>query len=377
MNTDTDIAVIGAGPYGLSICAHLRDLGVDHRTFGQPMHSWLREMPKGMKLKSEGFASDIYDPYHKFTLKAFCQQNGLPYEDMGLPVPLSTFTSYGLEFQRELVPHVENKTIVDLLREKNRFRLKFDDGEIVTARRVIIAVGVTYFRYIPSVLAHLPSSILSHSAQYGALDHLHGRRVFVIGGGASAIDIAGLLGELGSDVHLIARQPELQIHAQAKLPRPYLDRIRHPMSGIGPGWRSLFFCEAPGAFSYLPERVRDRQVKHHLGPAAGWFMRRYTKNISLHLGAQIASVKASADGKVALEVIKNDSFTEQFESEHIIAATGYRVDIDQIPFLDPELRSQIKRFYKIPELSRDFQSSIPGPIFCVGPAAAKPHSGQL
>ncbi len=258
---------------------------------------------------------------------------------------------------------------VNLLREKNRFQLKFDNGEIVTARRVVIAVGVTYFRYIPSVLAHLPTSVLSHSGQYGALDHLRGRRVFVIGGGASAIDIAGLLGELGSDVHLIARQPELQIHAKAKLPRPYLDRIRHPMSGIGPGWRSLFFCKAPGVFSYLPEKLRDRQVKHHLGPAAGWFMRQYTKNISLHLGTQIASVKASTDHNVALEIIKSDASTEHLECEHIIAATGYRVDIDQIPFLDPELQSQIKRFFKIPKLSRNFQSSIPG-LFFVGPAAA-------
>ena len=313
MGTDTDTAVIGAGPYGLSICAHLRGLGVDHRIFGYPMHSWLSEMPKGMQLKSEGFASDIYDPNHNFTLKAFCRQSGLSYEDFGMPVPLSTFTSYGLAFQRELVPHVENEFLVNFLREKNRFQLKFDNGEIVTARRVVIAVGVTYFRYIPSVLAHLPTSVLSHSGQYGALDHLRGRRVFVIGGGASAIDIAGLLGELGSDVHLIARQPELQIHAKAKLPRPYLDRIRHPMSGIGPGWRSLFFCKAPGVFSYLPEKLRDRQVKHHLGPAAGWFMRQYTKNISLHLGTQIASVKASTDHNVALEIIKSDASTEHLE----------------------------------------------------------------
>jgi len=59
---DFDAAVIGAGPYGLATAAHLDARGVTTQVFGRPMSSWLERMPRGMFLKSEGFASSIGDP---------------------------------------------------------------------------------------------------------------------------------------------------------------------------------------------------------------------------------------------------------------------------------------------------------------------------
>ena len=44
--------VIGAGPYGLSVAAHLRARGVPVRVFGEVMSSWRLHMPRGMCLKS-------------------------------------------------------------------------------------------------------------------------------------------------------------------------------------------------------------------------------------------------------------------------------------------------------------------------------------
>src|ERR1700683_2015997 len=95
-----DVAIIGAGPYGLSVAAHLRATGVDFRVFGPAIQTWLNHMPKGMRMKSEGFASSLYDPKSQLTLGKFCQAKGIPYQDVGLPVPLETFCSYGLEFQQ-------------------------------------------------------------------------------------------------------------------------------------------------------------------------------------------------------------------------------------------------------------------------------------
>jgi cation diffusion facilitator CzcD-associated flavoprotein CzcO len=96
----TDIVIIGAGPFGLSLAAHLRARGIGFRIFGRPMQAWTENMPRGVRLKSESFASSLYDPESTFTLADYCRENNLPYSDIGLPVPLETFAAYGLEFQR-------------------------------------------------------------------------------------------------------------------------------------------------------------------------------------------------------------------------------------------------------------------------------------
>ena len=68
-----DVAVIGAGPYGLSVAAHLAARGIDHRVFGEPMELWQRNMPPGMHLKSDGKSSDLSDPEGELGLAQFCQ----------------------------------------------------------------------------------------------------------------------------------------------------------------------------------------------------------------------------------------------------------------------------------------------------------------
>ena len=119
--TKCDVAIIGAGPYGLSIAAHLKARGVDFRIFGHPMRTWLAHMPKGMRLKSEGFASSLYDPDSTFTLESYCKDKGIPYAKIGLPVPLEVFASYGMEFQRRFVPELEGKLVSSLQRSRKAF----------------------------------------------------------------------------------------------------------------------------------------------------------------------------------------------------------------------------------------------------------------
>src|SRR5271155_3005818 len=97
-----DAAIIGAGPYGLSIGAHFRSKGIPFRVFGRPMDSWISHMPKGMLLKSDGFASNIHDPKGEFTLGQFCAGRGIEYADSGIPVRLETFSCYGIEFRRRM-----------------------------------------------------------------------------------------------------------------------------------------------------------------------------------------------------------------------------------------------------------------------------------
>jgi thioredoxin reductase len=363
-------AIIGAGPYGLSIAAHFRRSGIPFRIFGRPMDSWLAHMPKGMMLKSDGFASDIYDPEKTFTLRQFCAEQGIEYGETGVPVHIDTFSAYGLAFRDRLVPELEDKLVVSVESVTGGFRLRLDDGETFLARRVVLAVGITHFEYVPESLAHLPSEFLSHSARHRELEPFRGHSVVVIGGGASALDLAGLLHEAGADVQLVSRREELKFHSQPTgKPRSQWQQIRHPQSGLGPGMRSRFFANAPGAFYYLPERLRLEIVRRTLGPSGGWFIRdKVVGKVPLHLGCtqQGAEVK---NGRVHLSVQSADGSKREIVAEHIIAATGYRVNLERLKFLDPEIRSQVKTAGGSPVLSTTFESSMPG-LYFAGVAAA-------
>ena len=151
-----DIAIIGAGPYGLSIAAHLNARDIAFRIFGSPVSVWATQMPRGMRLKSEGFASSLSDLKSEFTLRDYCRQERIPYSDVGEPVSLETFVAYGLAFQKRFVPNLENRLVTSLRREGAEFELLLEDGEKVFARRVVVAVGITYFANVPAVLADHP-----------------------------------------------------------------------------------------------------------------------------------------------------------------------------------------------------------------------------
>lgn len=363
-------AIIGAGPYGLSVAAHLRRSGVPFRIFGRPMDSWVAHMPKGMMLKSDGFASNIYEPESSFTLEKFCAERGIEYAHAGTPVRLETFAAYGLAFKDRMVPELEDKLVANVQRLRDGFELQLADGETVQARTVVLAVGITHFDYVPESLAHLPAEFLSHSARHHEVEPFRGRDVVVIGGGSSAMDLAGLLHQAGAHVELVSRRQELRFHSQPTgKPRSRWQQIRHPQSGLGPGLRSRFFADAPSVFHYLPERFRVEAVRKTLGPSGGWFIRdKVIGKVPLHLGCTPTGAEVKK-GRVHLTLRADDGSKREIATEHIIAATGYRVNLERLKFLSPEIRSQVKTVDGSPNLSSSFESSVPG-IYFVGVAAA-------
>lgn len=360
------IAIIGAGPYGLSLAAHLRARGVAFRIFGTPMRAWTSEMPKDMLLKSEGFASNLSDP-GGYTLKQYCHDNNVPYADMGLPAQRETLARYALAFQKKLVPDVDERQVRALEPCEDGFRLVLNDGEALVARAVVVAVGLTYFQHIPEVLRGC-GDLVTHSAQHFALDEFRGRDVAVIGGGSSAIDIAGLLHESGAKVQLFIRGPKLQIHTKAKMPRPLLDKISAPMSGIGPGWRSILYSDYPNIFRRLPAERRYRIAKYAVGPAAGWFMReRIEGKVPVFLRHNLERASAAGD-RIELEFATESGKKSVFRADHVIAGTGYRYDVPQISFISKSLIDAMQTRFGTPVLRSDFQSSVPN-LYFMGPIA--------
>jgi thioredoxin reductase len=362
--------IIGAGPYGLSVAAHLRHRGIPFRIFGRPMDSWRSHMPKGMLLKSDGFASNLSDPEGKLTLGKFCGERGIEYGDTVIPVRLDTFTEYGLTFQERMVPELEEKMVVRIERTGNSYELQLEDGERLAARNVVLAVGITHFEHVPEALTHLPAAFLSHSARHHEVEAFRGRSVIVIGGGASALDWAALLKDAGADVQLVARQGALKFHSKpTRQKRSLWQRIQYPQTGLGPGWKSRFYANAPAAFHHLPESLRLEIVRRSLGPSGGWFVKDRILNNVPHLLGQSVKQTEVRDGKVHLQLRAQDGAEREIVADHIIAATGYKVSLESLRFLSPGLRSKLKAVDQTPILSSSCESSMPG-LYFVGIAAA-------
>jgi len=367
MTRHVDVAIIGAGPYGLSIAAHLRAAGADYCIFGRPMQTWQTQILRDSHLKSDGFATNLYEPTRQFTLKHFCESHNLPYGDTVLPVPRGTFATYALAFQERFVPDLIQQDVVSLQRAGNEFLLRLENDLTFTARRVVVAVGISHFHYVPEVLQGFPAEYVSHSSQHYVVDKFAGKDVIVVGAGASAVDLAVELLPSASRVRIVARRKQIRFGNPPK-PRSLADKIRAPMSGLGPGWKSRFSTDAPLLFHFMPEQFRVEVVKRHLGPAPCWFTRdAVERKAEFVLGATPLGGKVQ-DGRIQLSVTGAGT-SGTLEADHVIAATGYRVDLKRLAFMPDDLLSALRKYDTSPAVSMNFESSVPG-LYFVGLTAA-------
>jgi len=368
-STFVDVAVIGAGPYGLSLAAHLRRRAVEHRIFGEPMGPWKTNMPPGMLLKSYPWATNLSDPDSEFDLKRFCAERALPYHDELMPLPLQRFVDYGEAFQSRYVPAVERKSLIGLEPGAGCLRATFDDGETVEARRVVVSIGLSPFKRLPPEAALLPADLCSHSSEYGSLDGLDGREVVVVGSGSSASDLAALIHERGIAVSLVVRRPKLQF-ADGPRHRSWLSRAIAPMSGIGHGWTLATCAKYPQLIQHLSKDLRIRLANHRaLGPLGGAFVRdRVVGKIPALLGQEIRYVETH-NGKVMLNLVDSGGAERSMKADHVIFATGYKIDISRLRFLKPTLLQRLQLIDGAPQLSGHYETTVPGLHF-IGPAAA-------
>lgn len=366
---EVDVAIIGAGPYGLSVAAHLRAAGVDHRIFGRPMETWRHHMPEGMLLKSDGFASNLYDTAGEYPLSRFCGEHSIKYSDDQTPVRLETFIDYGRAFGERFSPNLEETTIHSLRRHAEGFAFCLENGTSVRARRIVAATGIGHFRYVPPPLSALTAELVSHSYNHRDLGRFAERRVAVVGGGASAVDMAALLKRQKCDVTLICRREKLVFANPPPSKRSLWQRIRHPRSGIGPGLKSRLCTDAPLLFHLMPDAFREEVVRRHLGPAAGWSMRQmFVDHIPALCGSEVVGASAVDQG-VRLKLRRTNGETTWVHADHVIAATGYRVDIRRLDYMDRTVVAQLAHVNQSPVLSMRFESSVKG-LFLIGPIAA-------
>ena len=363
-----NVAIIGAGPYGLSIAAHLSARGIKARIFGYPMQTWATGVPQGMLLKSEGFASCLSEPSGRFTLAAFCRDNQIPYADIGVPVAVETFVAYGQAFQKRLVPELEQQNVVNLTQTAQGFALQLEDGEMLVARRVVLATGIGHFAQVPPELASLPPGFVTHSSRHSDFSQFRDRSVTVIGAGASALDVAAALRRAGARPTLVTRQKAVRFYAPQGV-RQWLDAIRAPMTPLGPGWKKYLCVHAPSVFHRLPEALRVNVVKRYLGPAPGWSVRDTVEgHVPFVLNARLTEARL-LNGQVGVDIVQVDGTQRQILADHVIAATGYRVDLSRLAFLDRLWQDKVRCAGGSPALSLNFESSVPGLYFVGTPSA--------
>jgi len=286
-----EVVVIGAGPYGLSIGAHLRHLRIPFRIFGKPMSTWTDHVPKGLTLKSDAFASNLASPDDEFPLKQFYKESGrTDYSSLELRVGANTLAEYGQEFQRRYVSEVEQAQVLEVARTGRGFRLLLDTGDQVTAWKIMIAVGLLSLRHMPDSFAFLPPELLSHSSGHHDLAKFRCRRVVVLGAGQSACATSALLNEAGAEVTMLMRRLlewyDPQREDKPNVRRSVCQRIRRPNFGLGPSWRTWFWSEMPYAFSLLPPETRYAKAYRTFGPAgSGWIKHRADGVIPIHSGS--------------------------------------------------------------------------------------------
>jgi cation diffusion facilitator CzcD-associated flavoprotein CzcO len=365
-----DVAIVGAGPYGLSLGAHLGAAGVPFRQFGSPMQLWREHMPAGMYLKSQGFASNLSDPAGRRTLRAFCASTGREYADYGLPVSLETFVAYGDWFRRAEVSNLEEVMVTNVTQAGEHYELSLADGSAARARTVVVATGVQHFSHVPATLAELPAQVCTHPSAHDDLAVFAGREVAVIGAGQSALESAALLHESGAHVTVIARTSKLAWNGEP-LPaqRSLLRRLREPEATLGSGWSTWFYSYQPHLYRRLPPARRVHTARTALGPAgAPWLRPRVEGKIRTLLGHTVRWA-AAEDGGARLGLRTADGATSEIKVDHVLAATGYRTNLDRLSFLDASLRASMRTLAASPEVGPDFQSSVPN-LYFIGPAVA-------
>src|SRR5579859_5006091 len=115
---DTELLVIGARPYALSVAALAAERGIETVVVGRPMGFWREHMPEGMLLRS---GTDWHlDAAAEATFEAYLEEQRLEARDVH-PVPLRLFLDYADWFTRRKGLVVRDERVAALIRNDGRF----------------------------------------------------------------------------------------------------------------------------------------------------------------------------------------------------------------------------------------------------------------
>jgi cation diffusion facilitator CzcD-associated flavoprotein CzcO len=360
--TRIDVAVVGAGPFGLSVAAHLtRSCAV--RTFGEPMETW-KMMPEDMLLRSAWEETSLSAPGGAGSIDEWVATTG---EQRVEPIPLPYFLRYAAWFAQTYAPEGDRGRVDSIARFDTGFRLSTEFGNVYSCAAVVVAVGVVPFLYVPAPFRNLPEDTVVNTLEMLRLP-LEGRDVIVVGGGQGAVEAAAVAHRHGAKVELVTRTPlhwfaDREPHYARGAVARRMYRLAYPVVGYGPPPINRL-ATRPDSFAALPTRLRAKLTRRLLRPGGSAELRLHIEGkVRVTEGRQVE--QAVAEGK-RLTVHLDDGTTRTVD--HVILGTGVRFELDRLDFLSDDLRRQIATDGSWPVLDRSFRSTVAG-VFFVGYAA--------
>jgi cation diffusion facilitator CzcD-associated flavoprotein CzcO len=343
---DTQLLIIGAGPFGLSLAAEASRRGMPHAVVGRPMSFWREHMPPGMLLRS---ACDWHlDPASIDTIEAFLATRGESAADVE-PLSLAFYLDYAEWFRQRKGINPVAATVTRLDRRPDGFAATCGDGQVITAANVVLAPGFRHFPNVPPALtAVLPPGRFDHTCDRVDLAALRGKRCVIVGGRQSAFEWAALLREADAAyVHVVYRHdtPRFETSDWSWV-TPLVERLPDD-----PGWfRRLSDGERDAINRRFWEAGRMR-----LEP---WLAPRVIRDgVTLHPRATLEVSSLRPDG--ALRVVLDTGTA--IDADHVILATGYKVDLAHLPYLAAgNMLADLELDDGFPVLDEHMQTSVRG-----------------
>jgi cation diffusion facilitator CzcD-associated flavoprotein CzcO len=340
------LLIVGAGPFGLSLAAAANSAGIDYLVTGHPMHFWQHNMPDGMLLRS---ASDWHlDPQNVHTIEAFLATRGQTPADVE-PLSLAFYLDYVRWFQEQKQFNLRPQLVTRLDEADGVFTAQLDDGDVIAADNVVLALGFRAFKHIPSDLAQLlPAGRYGHTCDVVDLTAYAGRRVLIIGGRQSAFEWTALLREQGAAaVHVCYR------HDTPKFTEADWSWFNTKVNDMldDPGWFSRLSSEEQAAVNHRFWVEGRLKLEPWLAPRIDH------ETVTLWPRTEMAGCSPQADGALAITL----SNGETIAVDDVIFATGYKVDMARLPLLatgNAGGRVLTKDGY--PQLDTHFQTTVPG-----------------
>lgn len=351
---DTELLVIGAGPYALSTAALARERGIDTVVLGRPMGFWRENMPAGMFLRS---GPDWHlDAAGEHTLDAYLQERQIRSEEVD-PIPIGVFLDYADWFRQRKAIDVQEEFVTGLAKPNGRFEATLESGERIVADAVVAAPGIRHYRHLPEWASALTPGCAAHTCDLVRFEEFAGARVLIIGGRQSAYEWAALIREHGA-----ARIDIVHRHEVPRFERVswrFVDAPVEQTINVPGYWRNLPAAEQD-AFARRFWEVGRLTLEHWLTP------RLDSDDVRRWPGAEVAEISSAKDAKEMRVTLSNST---RMAVDRVVFASGYRVDLANVPYMAGVLE-EVELADGFPVLDESFQASLPG-LYITGFSATK------